>query len=144
MCEAHLMPKGQQNKQLFFFFTLVWIVHPSLSSLFSPYLPTQVNDTTVNLPVAGESGAAEVVNVSATSKPLPGDAEGGEETAACRGNDGCVLHLKILPFVSSQWTPLLQQSPRPADFHVSPRRAAPSAALGKDVRRKCSCLESLL
>lgn len=142
MCEAHLMPKGQQIKQLFIFFTLVWIVHPSLSLLFSPYLPTQVNDTTVNLPVTGEGGAA--VNVSATSKPLPSDAEGGEETVAWRGNYGCVLHLNSLPFVSSQWSPLLQQSPRPADFHVSPRRAAPSAALRKDVRRKCSCLGSLL
>lgn len=51
-----------------------WIIYPA--SLFSLYLHTQVNDTTVNLPVSSESGAVERVNDSTMSKPLSDEAEG--------------------------------------------------------------------
>lgn len=64
------------------------------ASLFSLHPPTQVNDSTVSLPVSSESGAAERVNDNTTSKPPSDEAEGSvQETVAYEGNHGCEFHL---------------------------------------------------
>lgn len=72
-----------------------WIIYPA--SLFSLYLPTQVNDTTVSLPVSSESGAGERVNDSTTSKPQSDEAEGSVQDR----NRGCGKSWLWIPFKCS-------------------------------------------
>lgn len=116
------------------------------ASLFSSHPPTQVNDSTVSLPVSSESGAAERVNDNTTSKPPSDDAEGSvqDRNRCLWGKSWLWIPFNVLSLVSPQWVPLLLQTLRPADFHVSLLSPASSSAPRRHVQRKCSCLESIL
>lgn len=65
-------------------FFLPWFFWYLESSLFSLYLPPQVNDTTANAPVTGESGGAVGVTDITTSEP-PSEGAALEEAAAYGG-----------------------------------------------------------
>lgn len=60
------------------------------------------------------------------------------------GKSWLCIPFNVLSLVSPQWVPLLLQSLRPADFHVSLLSPASSSAPRRNVQRKCSCLESVL